>query len=256
MRIIHLARTGLASLVLWLGMLSTASVAMADVRMEFVHSKGETSVIMVHAGVVRIEDSKGPGDYILLDGDFANITVVNEKNNSYHHMSRNTVANMERRMERARDQMLKQLEALPPEQREAMLKEMPDFLQAQENAKPKVLATEKSRKLADIPCSEMLQYEGETLLRKYCVSSREALKISADDYQTLERMLDVLANLGQDFTASRYQPALSSRTLGGIPIMHQNIKASDSVTLRKITTEPLDDALFRVPSSYQLQNPK
>ncbi|QSA98558.1 hypothetical protein [Methylococcus sp. EFPC2] len=257
-----------------LGAIVLAPHTRADSALEYLLTEphadtAKAQPVLVKDGQVLIKGAGGDANLDLL------YTRAQERVIVIDHRHRTLMALDERQFDRLAQQaetfqpllqgLGEQLGKLTPEQRgkwEQMLGGKVDLGQLAGAAQlPKalnVVNTGVGKQVAGIACQQINVVENKKTRAEFCLADPNRLSLSGDDYATLRSLLGLserLAAKGRGL-AGRFGikiPAIALNQLEGVPIEMQDLSKDKmgTLTLNRVSSTAVDEALMRVPNGYR-----
>lgn len=234
-----------------------ATSAISDTRIAYVDEKSgkEQTVIAVKDGNVRIDEADGSG-YTLFRGKDRTLVVVDHSDRSYVEMDEATMEEMSGHVSQAMAEMQRQLEQMPPEQREMMERMMGGLKDTGKSMfEVNVDRTGKRMKRGDYDCEQVFFSVGKIARSELCVVDPGKIDMPADDRRALDAMQDhmrVMAekmsqDVGINFT-------FDFDSMGGIPVYMKEDSEDSGELLKNVAKRGLDASLFEVPAGYRKES--
>ena len=176
------------------------------------------------------------------------LTIVDHANQSLFDLDAQTIKNIGGTLNAAVGVVQQQLSNLPSEQRSKMQDLMRGFgLAIPEESPPKLLLTAGSkRKYQGIECLEHQLTEGEKLVATVCVTQRNTLGISDQDYASLFAAQQFMLNAASQATQLAEQYGQKIPDFGGIEL--------NGVLIHSLQLEPYDtDAEQHMNASFSVE---
>lgn len=237
-----------------LSMLLSASGALADAKLEYVDEKtGEAgTTIYIKDNKVRMDDVEG-GGYTLYDGAKKEMVFVNHDNHSFTRMDEAAMDEVAGEVSSAMAELQRELEKMPPEQREMMERMMGGVKDMGKSMfEVKVERSGRTMNKGGHSCEHVVYSVGQVSSMEMCVVDEGKLSLSRKDRETMDamnRQLQQFAEkmsqgVGMDFS---FDPAV----LGGFPVWMKESDAEHGDVLRSESKGKVDAALFTIPEGYR-----
>ncbi|MDT0618779.1 hypothetical protein RM531_09870 [Salinisphaera sp. P385] len=229
-----------------------AATAAADVTL--VYDEGDDPFkLRVRAGEIRIDD--GSDSWQLYRRADNAIYSVNPDRNRYTRMDEDAAARIRDRIRTLRERMETRLAELPAAEREiaraALADQVPGF-----GASPEVdvTATDTREEIAGRACTVFQVRRGGKAEDQLCVASRDALGMTADEFDTVavmfELMQTLLAGTGMEYVGLPYLE------LDGVPIRYQDGREGRRRTLSRVSHDTIPGLMFEIPPHYEAASPQ
>jgi len=250
------------------------SLASADTVIELLlkknaHTPAISQAINVKAGAIMVKGVGGDNSVdALYRRQTESLVIVDHRKRTIMTVDEGEVARINRQtkdVEPLLQGFSNQVAKLSPEQRQKWQELLGDTVSLDTMAKAaeplpatRLLRTKRTKKVAGIRCQEVRLQQGETPMADLCLAEGASLKIPAEDEATLRALLafyERIASQGQG-TARQLGlslPTVSAPGMSGIPVAIQDLSRDDNggVTVDRIQTAPIDQAVMAVPTNYQ-----
>ncbi|WP_019024331.1 MULTISPECIES: hypothetical protein [unclassified Thioalkalivibrio] len=237
--------------------LATALPAQADALLHYIDDEGLESQILVRDHMIRMELNEaisGTSGYMLFDARNDQLTVVDDEEQTYLPLTREVMDEQIQAMTDMVSDLRRQMEQLPPDVRDQLKQQLgigPEGFEAEISTRE----TDEQREIGEFVCSEIEVLIDDRPQSTVCVADAQSLGLEASDFQTLGALMDRLYELSLRALeaggpmASQMGASLLPR-VEGIPL---EVREHDGVTTRLagLSTDPLSEALFQVPESYE-----
>lgn len=237
-------------------LMTATAAASADTTLTTTNQFGNTTgtdTIQIANGMVRVDNSQG--GYMLFDSGDNTMTMVQPSDESYMVMTEEAVRSMGNAVQQAMKQLESQMANMPPQQREQMRRMMEErmggMMGGGKTSKPEIVNTGETRSVAGYDCSVVRIMVDGASKGSACMADFDALGIPAGDQQTIQAMIDFSLALTEQF--GDMMPAHMKAMAGqGYPVQYESQAGGTPVngSLKNVSTEPLADDLFTVPSGY------
>ena len=231
-----------------------AAPALADTRMQYVDEKSGAArtAIIIKDGKVRMNHSDSKS-WSLYDAKTDTLTTVNPGDRSYAVLDEETMNKVSGQMSAAMQEMKKQLEQMPPEQRAMMEKMMGGMKDAGKGMmETKIDRTGKTLDKAGYDCKQVFMSVGSLSRSELCVVDIDELDIPSADRKTLDAMqkrMKAFAESMSDAFGADFKMDFDS--LGGMPVYMKQDKERSGELLKEVGHSGIDAALFRIPEGYK-----
>lgn len=231
--------------------LATATAA-ADVTL--VYDEGDDPFkLRVRAGEIRIDD--GSDSWQLYRRADNAIYSVSPDRDRYTRMDVDAAAGIRDRIRSLRERMESQLAELPADQREiaraALAGQVPGFGVSPDVS---VAATDAREDVAGRACTVFQVRRGGKAGEQLCVASRDALGMTADEFDTVAAMFELmqtlLAGTGMEYVGLPYLE------LDGVPIRYQDGREGRRRTLSRVSHDAIPGLMFEIPPHYEAASPQ
>jgi hypothetical protein len=229
-------------------------VAFADAQIQMVGRDGKVDGTYQIKGTKVLMESVDSGDNSLVyDAATHGITVIDHARKRYMHLDSQTVAGAGAAVSGAMAELEKQLENLPPEQREAMKQYMPAMPGTTAASLPDIKATRTGR--SDVVNGTACDIVDVTMDGKgageACIASN-GTGLSEVDQQTLRTMFEDMSKMASSVLggADRSQEFAA---LGGVPLRWREADSGRVTETRIDTKATIDASKFEVPTGYSQQ---
>ncbi|ADC71807.1 hypothetical protein TK90_1299 [Thioalkalivibrio sp. K90mix] len=237
--------------------LATAVPAQADALLHYIDDEGLESQILVRDHMIRMELNEaisGTSGYMLFDARNDQLTVVDDEEQTYLPLTREVMDEQIQAMTDMVSDLRRQMEQLPPDVRDQLKQQLrigPEGFEAEISTRE----TDEQREIGEFVCSEIEVLIDDRPQSTVCVADAQSLGLETSDFQTLGALMDRLYELSLRALeaggpmASQMGASLLPR-VEGIPL---EVREHDGVTTRLagLSTDPLSEALFQVPESYE-----
>lgn len=221
--------------------------------------------LYISDGKITVKDPQQPNAQVMFDSKKQVMTVLNHANKTYTELNPKTMEGLANQMNAMQQQMMAQMQSLPPEHREKMKQMMGDNYdklmgQAASAPKPRLVSTDKTRKIQGYQCKVAEFHMHGEKTSEVCLASADELGISKEDYQTMESFLGFVAEMSKklpngddimgEFAAWRAEGSV-------IPIQetrYENGKATTSRELVSVSKDKVDSEQFNIPKNYSKQD--
>ena len=232
-----------------------AGAASGGTVIETQSSDDGDSRMMVSGQQLRMESD---GRFMLFNAATEEMRFVDPASKSYTVMTREDVEQVAQRIEQMRQQMEKQLQNVPEDQRAAMRKQMQSMMPGTaERPEIRVEATGGSDQVAGASCELAKVYRGGQAAQEVCVADPEAVGIPASDFESIMGMFDFFDEIagamgGSDSKMGAREMRTMMEQLGGMPVRARGLQDSGSNwEIVGVRQESIADDRFTVPSGYQ-----
>ncbi len=237
--------------------LAAALPAQADALLHYIDDEGLESQILVRDHMIRMELNEaisGTSGYMLFDARNDQLTVVDDDDQTYLPLTREVMDQQIQAMTDMVSDLRRQMEQLPPDVREQLKQQLgigPEGFEADISTRE----TGEQRDIGEFVCSEIEVLIDDRPQSTVCVADAQSLGLEESDFQTLGALMDRLYELSLRALeaggpmASQMGASLLPR-VEGIPL---EVREYEGVTTRLagLSTDPLSEALFQVPESYE-----
>jgi hypothetical protein len=246
----------------------------ADTTLQYDLGSGkEPNIVMISGGKVRMESPSPQGKALMIyDDQTKSFTALHSEEKSYVVMDKSTVQEQGKRMQAMRKQMEAQmqerLKQMPEDQRKKMEEQMARMgIGSSPKAPPShpefsTKNTNRTQSINSFSCVVYESYMGSEKIGEACIASPQSLKLSKDDYQTLQGMFAFQRDVQKEFASAAGASTASQQEMemfdhvDGLPI---NIKVTNKqgagMTLASISNQALSPELFQVPPGYHKIDP-
>lgn len=235
-------------------MLLAASSAVADAKLEYVDEQtGEVSTtIYIKGDRMRLDDTAG-GGYTLFDGAKQEILFVDDKERTITRMDEAAMEEAATEVSSAMAELKRELEKMPPEQREMMERMMGGVKDMGKSMfEVKVERSGKRMNKGGYSCEHVVYSVGRVASTEMCVVEEGKLSLSRQDRATMQamnRQMQQFAEkmsqgIGMDFS---FDPSV----LGGFPVWMKDSDSEHGEVLRHDAKASIDASLFTVPKDYR-----
>jgi len=225
--------------------------ALADAQLQMVDKAGSVDgTYQIKGGKVRMESADAGDMTIVYDAATHGTTVLDHGKKQYMRIDAETAASAGAAVSDAMAAIQKQLEALPPEQREAMKEYLPQ-LPGGTTSIPKIAAspTGKSDSVNGKPCDVVnITMDGDPL-GEACIASG-GVGLSDADQQTLQTMFDDMSKVASSVLGSGARAGQQFAALGGVPLRWKEAETGRVTETRVDTKAPIDSKAFDIPAGY------
>jgi hypothetical protein len=228
--------------------------ALADAQLQMVDKNGRVDgTYQVKNGKVRM-DSVDSGDMSLVyDSASHATTVLDHGKKSFMRIDAETAATAGAAVSDAMALMEKQLEALPPEQREAMKQYLPQ-LPGGATSIPKIAASPagKSDTVNGTACDVVNVTMDGKPLGEACIAS-SGIGLSDADQRTLRMMFDDMSKVASSVLGNGARTGQQFSALGGVPLRWKEADSGRVTETRVDTKVAIDAKAFEIPAGYTEQ---
>jgi hypothetical protein len=225
--------------------------AVADAQLQMVDKAGAVDgTYQVKAGKVRIESSDAANVTIVYDASTHAMTMLDHGKKTYMRIDAETAASAGAAVSGAMAAVQKQLEALPPEQREAMKQYLPQ-LPGGTTSIPKFEASPAGRSdtVNGTSCNVVnVSMDGKPL-GEACIAS-QGVGLSEADQQTLRTMFDDMSKVATAVLGSGARAGQQYAVLGGVPLRWKEADTGRVTETRVDTKVAIDAKSFDIPAGY------
>jgi len=251
----HLKNAGwfVAATLACQGALADMQLTMSERSTTAASASGDT-VMSIRDGMVRFTGT-GAGDagqVMLFDSASGTLTQIDHTRRSYMVMDRASMEQMAQQTSEMMKQMEEQFANMPKEQREMMMRSMPELAgQMGASKEPRTFEFEwtggESRYIG-IPCRNAKVTSSDGRVSSACVATRDDIGLSDADFEALASMFDTMADFASRFSGDAGMPDM--RKIGGFPIATSDPASGSESELIARSDADLDAALFEVPADY------
>jgi hypothetical protein len=228
--------------------------AFADTRIEYVDDQdGETqTVIAIKNGNVRIDDADGDG-YTLFRSADRILVIVDHNDQTYMEMDEASMDEVSGQVREAMAEMHRQLEQMPPAQREMMERMMGGVKDAGKSMfEMKVDRTGRRMKHAGYDCEQVFVSIGTLARTELCVVESGKLDMPAADRRALDAMQEQMHRFAEKMTQDiGINFTFDFKSMGGIPVYMKEDNDPAAEILNEVSHDRLDASLFEVPKGYR-----
>ena len=231
-------------------------LTMSETNQNSTSGPGET-VMAVRDGMVRLTGS-GAGDagqVMLFNSANGTLTQIDHGRRSYMVMDRASLEQMAEQTSEMMKQVEQQFANMPKEQREMMMRSMPQLAE-QMGAKKQARTYEfewtgGEGRYIGIPCRHAKVTSSDGRVSNGCIATKDDIGISDADFEALASMFDTMAEFASRFSGDADMPDM--RKIGGFPIATSDPASGSSSELTARSDAALDARLFEVPADYARQ---
>lgn len=251
----HLRNAGwfVAGTLFCQGALADMQLTMSERGANASSGSGDT-VMAIRDGMVRFTGTGADdaGQVMLFDSTSGTLTQIDHKRRSYMVMDRASMEQMAQQTSEMMKQMEQQLANMPKEQREMMMRSMPE-LAGQMGAKkePRTFEFEWTGgegRYIGIPCRNAKVTSSDGEVSNACIATRDDIGMSDADFEALASMFDTMTEFASRFSDDTGMPDM--RKIGGFPIATTDPKSGSKSELTARSDAKLDAELFKVPADY------
>jgi hypothetical protein len=230
---------------------SMSLAALADAQLQMVDKDGRIDgTYQVKGGKVRMDSVDSGNMSIIYDSASHGMTVLDHGKKNYMRIDAETAATAGAAVSDAMAMLEKQLEGLPPEQREAMKQYLPQ-LPGGSTSIPKIAAdrTGKSETVNGAPCDLVnVTMDGEPL-GEACIASK-GVGLSDADQATLRTMFDDMSKVASSVLGNGARTGQQFAALGGVPLRWREAGTGRVTDTRVDTKVAIDASAFEIPAGY------
>lgn len=244
----------------------------ADTTLQYDLGSGkEPNIVMISGSKVRMESASPQGKALMIyDDQTKSFTALHSTEKSYVVMDKNTIEEQGKRMQAMRKQMEAQmqerLKQMPEDQRKKMEEQMARMgIGGHPKTPPShppfsTKNTNRTQSINSFSCVVYESYMGSEKIGEACIASPQSLKLSKDDYETLQGMFAFQRDVQKQFAsatgasrAAQHEMEMFDR-VDGLPVKVSNQQGT-GMTLASISNQALSPDLFQVPQGYHKIDP-
>ena len=226
-----------------------ASLADAELTMRD-NSDRVDATYRIKDGHVRMESADAGDMSLLYDAATHGITVLDHGEKRYMHIDVQTAAAAGEAASDAMRKLEERLASLPPEQREAVKKLMPQ-MESTKASLPVVKAerTGKSDTVDGTACDLVQVTLDEKPAGEACIAAKGP-ELSDADQQTLRTMFDDMSRMASSVLGDGTRTGQQFAALGGVPLRWREADTGRVTTTRIDASAKIDPAIFEIPAGY------
>ncbi len=239
--------------------LCIAGPAAADTVIKFNSSqKGALEQMAIKDGKVLISSSQSPGR-IVMDTGAQKMVMINDKDKKFMEMDEKYMEQSANLMNQMRQQMMSQLQNLPPEQRKAVEQQMGIAATPPKPPEVTIKATGQTKTVSGVPCEiHEVMTDGKKSMEA-CMATPEAAKINVSDYATLKKMQAFSQTMMKKSVAmgggGSNMPKELFPSLEGLPMELKDIQNNFTMTITAVESASLNAKDFLPGDGYQKFDP-
>ena len=200
---------------------------------------------------MRATSTGDDSTYMIYDAINTTFSMVDTKGKTYYVMDKEAIASLSD-VGAMMDRMLeKQLSDMPESQRAMMRGMLEGALKSRmpkEMPKAEYSLTGKIKSYNGFDC-QVVKKKLKRKKSEFCVTSYDAIGMSAGEYNVISSFQGVISNMAQQFGADK---SMDFSELGDfIPVNYD--QAGEQGTLSKVSHEKLDPSMFTPPADYERQ---
>lgn len=226
----------------------------ADTRLQYVNEKSgdpETAII-IKDGKVRMNSPEADG-WSIFDSKTKTLTAVNSAEKSYTVLDEETMRQVSGQMSAAMQEMKKQLDEMPPEQRAMMEKMMGGMANAgKKMVETKTDRTGKTLQKGGYQCEQVFMSVGSISRSELCVVDMNKIDIPAGDRNTLDAMQEHMQALSESLSDTfGTDLKFDFESMGGMPVYMKQDRERSGEVLKEVSHSGIDASLFEIPEGFR-----
>ncbi len=247
--------------------LGLSGTTWADTKLTYTDSgfgpQERKTTIQIHGDKVRMEEADS-GIYTLYDNAKKVLYTVNTKTKQYIETTpdkmRERMAKVVEIQNQIKEDMKKQVAAMPEEQRKVFEERMKQAEEAMKAPPPavKMEKTERTDKVKDIACTISTVKVEDKAIRDVCIAGADAM--DANDHTMLVNMFEYMDSVTAESAKAQgiTPPAEGSAAVqkDGLALRIQAVPEGPRSELSAIAKDALNDADFALPADFQAFEPQ
>ena len=227
--------------------------AMADSTLVYNDNKGaEISRIMLSDGLAKITNKTDAKTALIFDATGNRFTILDHEGKTYMVMGEKEIealGNVSAMIDRMLEEQLAQMPAAQREQMRGMMKSMLEKQMPKQAALPTYEKSGQSTSYNGFTCDKVIQFQEGKKESDFCVADYQALGVSADEYQGIQRFMKIAEKLAGQFGQNQ---SMNFASIGEVlPVQYK--MDQDTATLTAVKHDDLPAQTFQVPEGYSQQ---